>query len=150
MTQDLLIGLLLGYVLRTAIYHLISRGRGLLAMQEAEMASLYMLEDANIMFKRANKWSSIVAESLEEVPKDVRARLLTQFSEEEVEEITEEWDLSFREHNAEVWSKSQEACSKWRELGLANIRNRLNGSGYRIEWNNWDTAMKFLRKEEDK
>ena len=102
------------------------------------------------MYRHAKKWTSIVSESLEEVLKDVRYRLLTQFPAEEVDEIMEEWDMSFVEHNAEVWSKTQEARDAWRKIGLKAIERRMKLYGYPPGWTDWETAMEFIHKGEEK
>jgi hypothetical protein len=146
-SQDLFVGFFLGYILRSVLVHFIARGRGILTIQQAEKISLKILKDTSFLYKHVEKWTSVVSESLEEVLKDVRHQLLTRFSEEEVDEIMEEWDISFVEHSSNIWAQNEEACEKWKATGLTVISNRLRDYGYPPDWTDWASAMQHIDEE---
>ncbi len=147
LSQDLFAGFFLGYAIRSIIVHFTARGRGILTILQAEKISLKMLEDTSYLYKHVEKWTSVVSTSLEEVLKDVRYRLLTQFSAEEVDDIMQEWDISFIDHSNNVWALNEEAYEKWKMVGLAAISNRLKEYGYPPSWTDWATAMQYIKEE---
>jgi len=146
-SQDLFVGFFLGYILRSILVHFIVRFRGALVLIQAEKISLQALSDADIMFKHAKRWTSIVSESLEEVLKDVRYKLLTRFSVEEVDEFMEEWDMSFTEHNENIWSKTDTMREKWRSTSLKSISARMKIYGHVVKWADWESAMAHINEE---
>jgi hypothetical protein len=147
-SQDLFVGFFLGYILRSILVHFIVRFRGALVLIQAEKISLQALSDADILFKHAKKWTSIVSESLEEVLKGVRYKLLTQFSVEEVDEIMEEWDMSFIDHNENIWLKTEEMRQRARSLSLKSISTRMKTYGHVVKWTDWESAMTQIADEE--
>lgn len=146
-SQDLFVGFFLGYILRSGLVHFFVRFRGALVLIQAEKISLQALSDADILFKHAKKWTSIVSESLEEVLKDVRYNLLTRFSVEEVDEFMREWDMSFIEHNENIWLKTEEMRQRARSLSLKSISARMKTYGHVVNWTDWETAMTHVGDE---
>ena len=145
--QDFFVGLIAGYVLRSILLALIQKGRGILEIQKVERVALRLLKEADLIYKHVNKWSTLVSGSLDGIFIDVRARLLTRFTEEEVDEIMEEWDLSFIEHNKMIWDRTNEECEKWRDLALGTFKLSIESYGLKVEWKNWETAMEYINKE---